>query len=243
MKEYYLFLDETKPNGLDIKHFSFGGCIIEKSVYEDKIIKSINEIKTNIIRIPNIILHESEIRNAKSGNYLIFRQKEIRDNFWEKMKDIFQEEFFTICASINAENYKKYYNFKYSRSLDFITLQILLENFAHFLEKNNGKGTIYIESRDAVEDKRLASHYHIIMANGTLFLDKYIFQERLTTINFVLKSDNNVGLQLADFIPNPINRNLSGLSQKTPTLLNEIENKLYCGGFLEKSRFGLKNIL
>lgn len=243
MKEYYLFLDESKPNGININYFSFGGCIIEKKIYENNIIGKIQRIKNDVLENSNIILHESEIRSAKDEDYKIFRNKELREKFWSEMKLIFKEEFYTICASINAENYKKYYNFKYNRGLDFITLQILLENFTHFLEINNGRGTIFIESRDPIEDKKLAGHYHTIMANGTLFLDRYIFQERLTTINFILKTDNNIGLQLADFIPNPITRDLSGLKQKEPNLFNEIINKLYCGGFSEKNRFGLKNIL
>lgn len=114
-----------------------------------------------------------------------------------------------------------------------------MENFTHFLERNAGKGSIFVESRNLKEDERLQNHYYTLKATGTLFLDKNAMQKRLATISFPLKTDNNIGLQLADFIPNPVARYTGGLKQKTPTLYPFIINKLYDGGIGMPNRFGL----
>jgi hypothetical protein len=164
--------------------------------------------------------------------------------FWISMRNAFQSfEMNTIGACINCNQYKALYRESYANNEYFIALQIILENFVHFLEHKDGKGMVYIESRNPTEDKRLASHYHTIVANGTLFLNKYAFQRRLTTINFMIKQDNNVGLQIADFIPNPINREYTAsCKQKKPTLFDLIYDKLYDGECGKKNKFGLKII-
>jgi hypothetical protein len=64
MDTYYLFLDESKPNGHNIDSLCLAGIIIEKEVYEKKIIKAINNLKNEIFSTTDIILHEVDIINA-----------------------------------------------------------------------------------------------------------------------------------------------------------------------------------
>lgn len=72
MDTYYLFLDESKPNGHNINHLCLAGIIIKKEVYENKIIKNINTLKNEIFSTTDVILHEVDIRDAKKTilNYL-----------------------------------------------------------------------------------------------------------------------------------------------------------------------------
>lgn len=88
-KEYYLFLDESKPNGNNINHLCLAGLIIEKKVYENEIIPAVRNLKRDVFGDTDIILHESEIRMA-SGAYRVMRQKEIREEFWKQLSEIFQ---------------------------------------------------------------------------------------------------------------------------------------------------------
>jgi len=243
LKNYYLYLDESSTNKTNIKHLCLGGVIIEKTIYENKIVKSINYIKQQVFEDTSIILHESELRSAK-GCYKPMRVKAKRELFWSELKKVFEDNSFkTIGAAINVGDYKKAYcssSTSYLNDEYFIVLQIVLENFVHFLEINNGIGTVYIESRNPVEDKKIKNIYYKIRANGTLYLNADIFQDKLFNINFNNKADNIIGLQLADFIPGQLNRSCNDLKPKEFSLLEQINSKLYDGNCDMPNRFGFK---
>jgi len=240
---YYLFLDEGKAFG-ELKCFILGGYIIEKTEYDNVLKPKIKDLKTDVFGNSEVVLHEIELRDKKVEPYDTLRVKETRESFWSELKNILKEtNINTIGAAVHIENYKKLYVNDLSNNQYFITLQIILENFVHFLDNRNAKGVIYLESTNPTEDSRLVNHYHTIMANGTLFLHKSALQRRLTTINFSIKDDNNHGLQVADFIPNPLARVASNRKQKKPSLYDIIEDKLYDGDVGLKDRFGFKILL
>ncbi|MEJ6951698.1 DUF3800 domain-containing protein [Natronospora cellulosivora (SeqCode)] len=244
MDIYNLYLDESKAN-TQMPYFCLGGCIIKKDVYENRIVSRVNSIKREVFSTDEIILHEIDLRRAEKEPYIIMRRKEKRDAFWERMINLFAESdlFYTLGAAVNPFQIKKLYNNHEHVNDDyFIALQIILENFTHFLEYEDAKGAVFIESRNPTEDQRMQNHFHTLKANGTLFLNKNLLQRRLTTISFPLKVDNNIGLQLADFIPNPISRSFAGKKQKSPSLFNHIVNKYYDGNLKMPNRFGLKKI-
>lgn len=240
--DYYLFLDETIPNS-SFPYFSLAGFFISKNDYEAKLIPKMNSLKDSIFSNRQIVLHEIELRNACDGQYRVMRNKETRELFWENLSNVFKDvPLYTIGVGIEVDEFKLLYhdcsvNDEYS-----ISLQIIMENFVHFLEKNDGYGTVFVEARDSVQNQRLQNKYHTLKANGTLFIEKNAHQSRLGTISFPLKTDNNIGLQLADFVPNPMARWVGGRNQKLPNLFNEIESKLYCGGVKSTNRFGFKKI-
>lgn len=118
-----------------------------------------------------------------------------------------------------------------------------MENYVHFLINNGGKGYIYIEERNAKESKMLEDLYYKIKSGGTSFIDEQAFRDRLIGINFLLKSDDNAGLQLADFVPNSLNRHYSGLAQKELNVFNQIIQQQYDGGHDMPERFGVKKVL
>lgn len=242
MKEYYLFLDESKPNK-EVEHFCLGGCVIEKENYIKNVMPYIKNLKINIFETSDIILHETEIRRAK-GQYSVMRDKQKREKFWNAMKKLFDKYDITVLSSIITPNKcKNIYNSKYLNDEYFICLQIILENFTYFLETHNGKGSIYLESRNSTEDNKVQNHFFNLMSNGTLFLNKNALQAHLTTISFPLKQDNNIGLQIADFIPNVLKKKAFNLKQKTPSIQGNILNCLYTGDSEEaKQRFGMKII-
>lgn len=141
---------------------------------------------------------------------------------------------------MNIDEYKKIYNDMDLNDEYYIVLQIALENYVHFLRSNNAKGQVYIEGINITDDARLRNTYHKIIANGTLYYNQNAFQDRLLNINFLIKADNNIGLQLADFVPGTLNRKCNSLKPKEPTILPLIESSLYDGGHGLEKRFGFK---
>jgi hypothetical protein len=125
----------------------------------------------------------------------------------------------------------------------YVALQIVLENFVHFLNSVNGIGCVYIESRGLEADYDLQIQYELVKKQGTLFIPPEVFQKRLKAISFPMKIDNSIGLQIADFIPNSIARELSNVEQKKFTLYGDIIKKSYDGNHNMHERFGIKKVL
>ena len=215
-QEYYLFLDESKPNGANINHLCLAGVIFSRDDYEKNIIPAVDSLKQDIFGTSSIILHEVEIRRA-INNFRCLNNLQKKQEFWEKMTGIFSgENITTIGASVNYPILESYYNKDSLKNKYFMVLQIVLENFVHFLEYNNGIGQIYIESTDLKSDTELRN------------------------INFLNKNDNNTGLQLADFVPGTLNRKANNLSKRE--LSDIIEKNLYDGSQNLTNRFGFKII-
>ncbi len=249
MSTYYLFLDELKANNI-YSHFCLGGCIIEDIYYRNTIIPYVNTLKQEIFGNTTVILHESKIRQKKldpstQSDYSVMKDSIRENEFWRKMKMLFSNhEIRTMCVGIDYEKYKSVYTKSQQKNSEyFIALQIILENFVHFLQENNGKGAVYIESRGIDDDQTLENQYITIKNNGTLFIEHHNFNQLLKTISFPMKADNNIGVQIADFIPNPIARQFDCLEQKSLNLYTEIKDKSYDGNKSLIDRFGLKKVL
>ncbi|WIV10532.1 DUF3800 domain-containing protein [Proteiniborus sp. MB09-C3] len=247
MGTYYLFLDELKPNS-EYKHFCLGGCIIEEMTYKNEVIPYVNNLKQNVFGNTTIILHENKIRQRKNNdgyNYGILKDKAKETQFWEQMRSLFSKSWIkTICVGIDYDKYRQAYKKSSLKNSEyFIALQIILENFIHFLLINNSKGAVYIESRGIDDDQYLEIQYNIIKNNGTLFVERDEFQKRLKTISFPMKADNNIGIQIADFVPNPVARHFDGTTQRPLTIFDEIRCCSYDGDLSLIDRFGLKKVL
>lgn len=238
MNEFYLFLDESKPN-TNFKNFTLGGVVIEKGIYENFVKTKIRDIKIDCFGSEEIILHEIDIRK-KCGEFKNINY-ETQKKFFDQMKAFFLEmKFMCLAVSINIEELDNLYNIDSRNDIYYIALQLLLENYAHFLVNNNGTGSIYLESTDQSSDSKLQNLYFSLLASGTLFLKKEFLQERLKTINFGIKTDNNTGLQIADLVPNALARDALGKKQKPNSLFEEIKKILYDGTVHKPERFGFK---
>lgn len=240
MKEYYLFLDESKPN-TNFRNFTLGGAVIEKDIYETRIRPETVKLKKECFGNENIILHEIDIRK-KQGQYKGIT-KEQQEMFFLKLGELINNNEIEILAvSINIDDLDTLYSINERNDIYYIALQLLMENYVHFLISNEGKGQLYLESTDAVNNAKLQNLFHMLKATGTLFMKKEVLQDRLGAISFPIKSDNIIGLQLADFIPNVLARKALGKEQKNFSIYNGIENKLYDGKIDRKDKFGFKII-
>lgn len=160
-----------------------------------------------------------------------------------KMRELLNNNDIKVLAvSINLDDLDRLYTENERNDIYYIALQLLMENYVHFLIANEGKGQLYLESTDAVNNSRLQNLFYMLKATGTLFMKKEVLQDRLGAISFPIKSDNIIGLQLADFIPNALARKALGKEQKNFSVYDEIEKKLYDGKIDRKDKFGFKII-
>jgi hypothetical protein len=238
MTEYFLFLDESQPAG-SLSYFCFAGYVASKKEYESSIIPKVNKLKNDFFGKTDIVLHEASIRDFEGIFADLKNDLKKREAFWKGIHDIFDACAITVIGTcVSTAIPQHLYKSINVNSYYHISLQIILENYVHFLEKHDARGHVIVESNTSNE--KLRHLYHTIVSHGTLFFGKNAFQKRLIDINFYSKEDNNAGLQLADFIPNPVNRNFSGAKQKSYSLMKIIEAKLYDGGIPATDRFGMK---
>lgn len=241
MKEFYLFLDESKPN-TNFENFTLGGVAIEKNAYENEIKPAINKIKLDCFGSEDVILHEIDIRK-KEGDFIGISKAD-QELFFNKLNELFlnSQDLSVLAVSVNLSDLDKLYKEEDRNDIYYIALQLLMENFTQFLSMRGGVGTVYLETTDAVNNTKLQNLFHLLKATGTLFVRKEILQARLYTINFAIKSENIVGLQLADFVPNPLAREALGKSQKPYSIIAGLHSKLYDGNVGMSERFGFKII-
>ena len=240
MKEFYLFLDESKPN-TNFCNFTLGGIVVEKNIYENIIKPKTIKLKEDCFGNDKVILHEIDIRKRQSdfAGITMDQQK----NFFNNLEKIFlNNEIEVLAVSININELNNLYDEKNRNDIYYIALQLLMENYTHFLTTNDGNGDLYLESTDSVNNAKLQNLFYMLKATGTLFMKKEILQKRLGAISFPLKSDNIIGLQLADFVPNVLARKALGKKQKPFSIYNGVESKLYDGKIGRKDRFGFKII-
>lgn len=240
-KEYYLSLDETKPNAHG-DYFALGGYAILKEDYENILVPKLQKIKTDLMPDPNLPLHLYDMRkNIKGFEFL--SDMNVRNSLFDRIKQLIKDLPINIfVASINKKKYSNMYHDKINDVYD-ITLQTILENFVHFLIENNATGSFFVESRNSIENKYLQVCYYRLLTGGTLYIDSNTIMDKLSILSFPLKSDNNLGVQLADFIPVSFIRHMVG-SKDYCGLYKIFEDKIYQGyNHNMGDRFGFKKLL
>lgn len=242
--EYTLFLDECDYNiNWGFTCFCLCGCIIENNVYPG-IESDFNKIKDEIFEGSlTKALHEYEVKQKKKFPYTLLKDDEKEKQFWERLSNLLKDSDLKIIgAVIDVKEYNNMYpDHGKVKNVYYIVMQMVMECFAYFLDKNNATGKIIAENRN--DSPKLLSHYYSIMANGTLYLDKRLMQDKIKGIEFKDKADNICGLQLSDFIANPINRDCSKMEQHRFSILPVINQKLYDGDCKDKKRFGIRQLL
>ena len=241
MNEFYLFLDESLAI-YPLKYFCLAGYIINRDEYINHLLPMVNSLKQQVFGKTDIIFHEKDIRD-QLGDFGCLSDEATRKSFWSGIHTILSDNMiYTIGVGVSAEVATSVYKSAFLNTNYSIALHTLLENYVYFLERNNAKGSVVIESTNGTADGRLRNLFHTIVSDGTLFIERNAFQSYLTTITFHIKQDNHNGLQIADFMPNAINRRISGLKPKLYSTINIIESKLYDGHIGMPYRFGLKII-
>ena len=261
IKKYTLFLDESETHKHNRTthsdsdyHFCMAGVIVARDDYAH-LQNSVNQLKRNVwseLGNPeSVILHQMRLIEAEKGRldaskypeYTKFKRRSERKKFYDEFKKVFVDNKLTIVgSSINEDNLKQYYwvTGKNKQDQYLVAMQLLLENYCHFLCTNNAVGNIVYEYRELIGNEKLRDKYYHMKLMGSMYMTKEAAEKRLLGIDFIDKSNNEVGLQVADFIPNSFARDHAGISQSNPNIFGTLRYNLYDGKMGNRERFGIK---
>lgn len=259
MDEYVLYLDESytyKNNGKK-PAFAVGGFIVRKSDIS-KINEKIDELKREVwgdlTNPTDVILHELDLKNALNprkkreklkSEYVRFKNNHKKATvIYRRLSQIIKtQDIHTLGCVVIKNRYFDNFPKVIGNEISLVCMQIIIENYVHFLFRHDAKGSIVYESRDAMDNTMLTRYYQIASI-GTMYVNPSAIQQRISCFEFIHKKDNNQCLQLADFIPNMIARKMSNktIYPNTVDLLNNILLKSYDGTNGNKDRYGIKTV-
>lgn len=266
--EYYLYLDESEDEENHI--FTMSGVIInvENIGYLEDEISQIKKTiwEESYVRKYHPILHSNELNFVKKNaanpdrarfakgayhNFAKHSTDEIEQIYHEVYRKFTQliknQSITTLCCAIHKKQMIDLFHFgdnSLSRSVISdcydIALQILIENFCHFLISVNGVGYIIYEARSSQQLSENASDvkmqddfYKIKVASkGITFLSEQAIHKHIRNLVIVDKRYNNAGLQLADFVAFNFSKMITIVKEeeKTP-FMKQIYRYAYNGGF------------
>lgn len=269
MEEYTLYLDESETANFNKELakrentvFVIAGIVCRNSYHEQELSPKVNRIKEliwnrcgNDARYEDKILHELEMSRALKRQFKqlkceynkIFKNKHVYNFAYDMLTEIFVESEITVLAvCIDEDRLSTQYDRSKLNDRFQIAMNMMIENYYHFLNCVDGIGYICYESLPENQNERIKKRYMGIRYNGTMFYPAHVINTRIKKLEFKNKNDNIVGLQLADFVPNAMGRYVLGKhytnSKERNISIDALENKLYDGGIGKKDKFGLKII-
>jgi len=225
LPEYNLYLDEQKSSNTN-SFFCLAGIIVDRIEYERNIIPKINELKFEYFNRTDIVFHYTDMKNNRNG-FEIFKDSNFRDMFWRDFNSVIRNLNFTsIGTVINYKKIKKVYDFNTIKCYS-LAFTRLVNNYILFLKRNRGVGSIVFESLSWIENSIIQDEYYHILNCGTDMYSAEECKKYLSTIGFVTKKENSVGLEIADFVPNSFVRKLNN-SNNFHNVGDSFRKKLFC---------------
>ena len=175
-------------------------------------------------------------------------KRAIRKYFtYDMLTHIFQTGELTVLAvCIDEDKLSEQYDMTKLNDRFQIAMNMIIENYYHFLNRFDGVGDICYESLPKNQNERIKKRYIGIKYTGTMFYPAKVINTRIKNLEFKNKKENVVGLQLADFIPNAIGRYILEKTynnrKERNISMDVLQEKLYDGDIDKKEKFGLKII-
>ena len=210
---YVLYLDECGDQNLssfDPQFPIFTLCGVVVSEEQDELLADrINSLKIDIWKNTNIILHSRDIRKCQNGFEVLF-DLEVKKRFIESVNDILGDDIYIIiCCAILKEPYIRQYgklNDVYGLSLSYIMERVVF--YLDSVGKDNIELRTVIERRGKKEDKSLLNYYNQLLDRGTYWVNGERMRKYFKRLDMRWKSENIVGLQVADLVAYPITRHV-----------------------------------
>lgn len=262
--EYTLYLDESEipitdeNNNETNKLFVIAGIIVKNKYHDTELTNSLNGIKDIIWDKPkdlanrrSYILHEMEVTSAHYGRFgklkhkyhRIFAKSSKYKLLYEKMSDLIQNcELTTLGACIRQKELYSLYNQDVLNDKKSILMQVIIENYYHFLMEHDAIGTICYEAMHENQNDIINKRYQYIKNTGTMFYPAKKINSKIKGLIFIEKDENVPGLQIADFIPNTLGRVECEKNSNSEANYQSVHNKLYDGNRNMIEKFGLKII-
>ena len=235
---YVLYLDECGDQNLssfDPQFPIFTLCGVVVSEEQDELLADrINSLKRDIWNNTNIILHSRDIRKCQNGFEVLF-DLEVKKRFIESVNDILGDDIYIIiCCAILKEPYIRQYgklNDVYGLSLSYIMERVVF--YLDSVGRDNIELRTVIERRGKKEDKSLLNYYNQLLDRGTYWVNGERMRRYFKRFDMRWKSENIVGLQVADLVAYPITRhvlNPNGVNLAYDVLkknIYQVDGKMY----------------
>lgn len=189
--------------------------IVERKNYANNIIPRLSKFKLRYFPHEGINLHSRDIRKAQ-GAFSILQNIDFRESFLQELSEEMQQLPYTIFATaIRKYQYLKEYSDDAKNPYE-IALEHSLTKVLRFMRKHSETHLpVIAESRGKNEDKLLKTSFKSI-------LDKTNQEKRSLTItcnlSFHKKSQNILGIQIADLCAHPIARHAINIEEKSRPL-------------------------
>lgn len=269
MDEYTLYLDESETanvnhstNKRENTLFVIAGIICTNKYHDLELSTRIKRLKKSIWnrcenddQYDEKILHELELSRAITKKYKdlkcdynkVFKNRHIYNYTYDILADVFATSDIKVLAvCVDKDKLSMQYDNDKINDCFQIAMNMIIENFYHFLNSVDGIGSICYESLPENQNEKIKKRFDGIKYNGTMFYPAKIINSRIKKIEFHNKKENIVGLQLADFVPNAIGRDVLKKTYKNSRERNipidVLTDKLYDGGIDMKEKFGRKII-
>jgi len=241
MKDYLIFVDETKPSTYQ-PYFCFAGIVIERTHYETVLIQEINNLKNHYFNTSNIIFHFSDMKKNRN-KFSILQDEKTRNNFWNDYISLIKNTSFDILGIYFNDAKMTHLQHGKQKNNYNIGFYLLLDSFMHYLIDNDGYGQICVESRSFNENKYLLDTFYQYQQNGSIYFENEDIKKHLASIGFNIKQDNCIGLQVVDLIPSQLIRYKVGCKKDFYNLCKTLSTKIYNVGTDYENIIGIKNIL
>lgn len=213
---FRLFIDEFGHQDMkgsddpDQQYLGLTGIIMDEGYASGAFTASLNQIKRDTFGRDDFALHRREILRATTEPYIVLNDSAKRANFdFALLQLIDRTPYKVITVIIDKKLHKQTYSVWRFHPYHYC-MTCLLERYVLTLESANAIGDVMAESREKVDNMRLAKAYRYFYKKGTPNLDPARIKRRLSSVEIKIKrkADNIAGLQLADLIVNPSCREL-----------------------------------
>ncbi len=227
-----VFIDETGDHSLELVDkgfplFALVMLICDRTHYAQKIVPSVNQLKTDYFGHEGVILHSRDIRKGQS-DFGFLTDPQRRPPFYERINRIMSEsEYMLIASVIRKQEHKE----KYAQAVNpyDLALKFGMERLLPLLE-DAGQREVHLlaEARGKREDSELKLAFYKIITEGTEYLPAERFKRIEFHLEFKPKTLNIIGTQMADLAAYPIARHVLD-SKKANRAFEILEAKFYKG--------------
>ena len=202
-------MDESGDHSLDkidpsYPMFVLAGCIFDFDYYSNVVEPEVNKLKIKHFGKTDVILRSYDIRKQKKEFACLVDMKK-RTAFYEDLNNFIKDtDFKIIAAAIRKDKLKSQY-----RTPDnpyHLCLRFILERAVMYLGRTDEKLIFRIESRQTHNDEKLAKVYESFRNKDQGMFKKDEIQLKLVDLSFNQKSQNIIGMQIADLVAYPIGK-------------------------------------
>lgn len=133
-----------------------------------------------------------------------------KKRFFQGVNDILRDNgYVVVCCSILKEPYIRQYgklNDVYGLSLSYIMERVVF--YLDSLGLTDIELCTIIEKRGKKEDASLLNYYNQLLDRGTYWVDSHRMKKVFKKFDMRWKSENIIGLQIADLIAYPVTRHV-----------------------------------